>query len=136
LFEKLAGDDTKCKITILDEDFPGCLGFEVTDVRISGKATNVDVKVVRMEGADGTISCMLRTEHLSENPNPTNAIEFEDYVPKHEEVKFLHGENEKTVTIDIVQPNVIPQIEAKIVGNTEKEGSEDEKESGESSEEQ
>lgn len=66
LFEKLNGDDTSCKITVLDEDFPGCLGFEITDIRVGAKADKVDVKVVRMEGADGTISCMLRTEHLSE----------------------------------------------------------------------
>lgn len=89
-----------------------------------------------MEGADGTISCMLRTEHLSESPNPTNAIEFEDYLPKHEEIKFLHGENEKTITIDLVQPNKIPQIEAKIVGGDDQGESEGGKGSGESSDEQ
>jgi solute carrier family 8 (sodium/calcium exchanger) len=116
LFEKLAGDDTRCKVTILDEDFPGCLGFEMTDVRVSSKADKVDVKVVRMEGADGMISCYLRTEILSEQANPTNAIEFEDYVPKHEEIKFLHGENEKTITIELVQ-NKINLIEPKIAGD-------------------
>jgi len=26
--DRLMGDDTRCKITILDEDFPGTLGFE------------------------------------------------------------------------------------------------------------
>jgi len=35
LFERLSGDDTRCKVTILDEDFPGCLGFELTDIRVS-----------------------------------------------------------------------------------------------------
>lgn len=30
--ERLDGDDTECKVTILDEDFPGKLGFSVTDV--------------------------------------------------------------------------------------------------------
>lgn len=29
------GDDTTCKITILDEDFPGTLGFEITDIQAS-----------------------------------------------------------------------------------------------------
>jgi hypothetical protein len=33
--QRLAGDDTKCKVTILDEDFPGTLGFELTDIRVS-----------------------------------------------------------------------------------------------------
>jgi hypothetical protein len=29
------GDDTKAKVTILDEDFPGRLGLEVKDIEIS-----------------------------------------------------------------------------------------------------
>ena len=29
---RLFGDDTSCKITILDEDFPGKLGFESTEI--------------------------------------------------------------------------------------------------------
>ena len=29
------GDDTLSKITILDEDFPGTLGFENTDITVS-----------------------------------------------------------------------------------------------------
>lgn len=36
--EKLKGDDTKTKITILDEDFPGSLGFELTDIRVAATA--------------------------------------------------------------------------------------------------
>lgn len=29
---KLYGDDTECKVTILDEDFPGKLGFDKTEI--------------------------------------------------------------------------------------------------------
>jgi solute carrier family 8 (sodium/calcium exchanger) len=29
------GVDTRCKVTILDEDFPGTIGFELTDIRVS-----------------------------------------------------------------------------------------------------
>jgi len=32
--DRLVGDDTKCIVTILDEDFPGTLGFENTDVTV------------------------------------------------------------------------------------------------------
>jgi len=31
---RLVGDDTRCTVTILDEDFPGTLGFEMTDVTV------------------------------------------------------------------------------------------------------
>lgn len=30
--ERLWGDDTKCRVTILDEDFPGKLGFDICDI--------------------------------------------------------------------------------------------------------
>ena len=32
-------------------------------------------------------------------------MEFEDYLPKHEKVTFIHGENEKTISIDLVKEN-------------------------------
>lgn len=30
--QRLPGDDTECRVTILDEDFPGKLGFEMTEI--------------------------------------------------------------------------------------------------------
>jgi solute carrier family 8 (sodium/calcium exchanger) len=32
--ERLKGDDTITRVTILDEDFPGTLGFQVTNIRV------------------------------------------------------------------------------------------------------
>ena len=61
---KFAGDDTTCKITILDEDFPGTLGFENTDIIASKLQDKVEVRIIRSEGSDGKISCMIRTEQL------------------------------------------------------------------------
>jgi hypothetical protein len=103
--EKLYGDDTRCKVTILDEDFPGTLGFELTDVRVSKNADKVEITIMRLEGADGIISCMFKTEPLSETPNPNNAEEYEDYLPSHSKITFLHGENEKTISIGLVKKN-------------------------------
>jgi len=37
---------------------------------------------------------MIETEPLHETDNSANAQEYEDYVPKHEKVSFLHGETE------------------------------------------
>ena len=62
--QKLQGDDTECKITILDEDFPGKLGFEVTEITAARNQDKVDIIVKRFEGNDGRISCMIRTELL------------------------------------------------------------------------
>jgi len=72
----------------LDEDFPGCLGFEDTDVSVKKGSNSVCVTVKRFDGQDGRISCMLRTEQLVETQSRNNAIEFEDYLPKEERVTF------------------------------------------------
>ena len=63
--DKLEGDDTRCKVTILDEDFPGCLGFEETDITVKKGSKNVEIKIKRFDGSDGKISCMIRTEPLT-----------------------------------------------------------------------
>lgn len=61
---RLPGDDTQTLVTILDEDFPGTLGFEETDLKVAKGQDYVDVKIVRKQGADGEISCMFRTEQF------------------------------------------------------------------------
>jgi hypothetical protein len=59
---RFVGDDTISKITILDEDFPGTLGFQSTEIIASKMQDRVDIKILRSEGSDGKISCMIRTE--------------------------------------------------------------------------
>ena len=107
------GDDTECRITILDEDFPGKLGFELTEIVAARNQDKVDIVVKRVEGTDGQISCMIRTEPLiPDKTNPQNAVEFEDYLPKHEKIEFAAGESEKIVPIYLVNESV-PQIDGK-----------------------
>lgn len=82
--DKLPGDDTECKITILDEDFPGKLGFENTEIIASNVYQDqVDIIINRIDGQDGIISCILRTEpFIPDNKmDPHNAREKEDYIP-------------------------------------------------------
>ena len=62
----------------------------------------VDVIIKRVEGTDGRISCMIRTEPLVMDQNVAQAsgnmaMEFEDYLPKHEKIEFLNGESEKLI---------------------------------------
>jgi solute carrier family 8 (sodium/calcium exchanger) len=42
---RLFGEDTKCKVTILDEDFPGKLQFKRTEVMGSRKNKKVEVTI-------------------------------------------------------------------------------------------
>lgn len=76
----------------------------------------VDITIVRNEGSDGRISCVVRTEALTNKENmENNAIEFEDYLPKCEKVTFDHGENEKVVPILLVNDKV-HHIDGKTLG--------------------
>ena len=59
---KLPGDDTITKITIMDEDQPGTLCFEETQLDVSRSADEIAIKVCRIDGADGAISVNIRTE--------------------------------------------------------------------------
>ena len=88
--KKYDGDDTQCKVSILDEDFPGTLGFEHTEISVKKGQDHVDIGVQRVDGSDGAISCMIKTEYLSEVKTPNSANEFDDYLPKYEKVYFQH----------------------------------------------
>lgn len=59
------GDDTKAKVTILDEDFPGRLGLEVKDIEISQLEKCFDIKIQRENGSSGVISCVVRTAAMT-----------------------------------------------------------------------
>lgn len=75
--EKLEGDDTECKITILDEDFPGKIGFELTEISASMNQDTVNIIVKRYDGTDGDVACIVKTEPLiPDKDNHQNAKEF------------------------------------------------------------
>ena len=101
--ERLYGDDTITKVTILDNDVPGSLGFEMGNCSVNKNSETVDIKVVRVAGTSGEISCMIQTApfHPDTN-NPANAIEFEDFLPLQEKVVFADGESEKVVTLKFI----------------------------------
>lgn len=100
---RLPGDDTRCKVTILDEDFPGTLGFEVTDIKCNHRQKKIDVKIVRQDGADGSIQCLVQTDKFSADDKMACAQEFTDFLPKLEKMKFAHGETEKIFSVDLVE---------------------------------
>ena len=103
---RLTGDDTRCTVTILDEDNPGSISFIETEIKAFRADKNVTITIQRLEGSDGSVSCTVKTEQLIEGKNISNgAIEFEDFVPVHDKVSFLPGETEKTVQIPLVPKN-------------------------------
>lgn len=63
----------------------------------------VEITIVRNEGSDGQISCTIQTESLADQQNAgCAAVEFEDYIPRHEKVVFQNGENSKVIQISLV----------------------------------
>ena len=126
---RLAGDDTECRVTILDEDFPGIIGFVETSIRVTKKHEKVDVVLQRTKGTDGTVSCMLKTDPVSQTADTKsgqgqNAIEYEDYLPKHDMITFENGEKEKIIPIMLMHDKV-PQIDGKPMGDDEDENEEE-----------
>ena len=95
--ERMEGDDTQTKITILDEDNPGTIGFEVRHQKVKKKDGFAYITITRNDGADGAIQCMCRTEVLPEVNN--QASEFTDFLPFKEKLKFEHGETEKKIKV-------------------------------------
>jgi len=68
----------------LDEDFPGTLCFEDTQISVSKNQEKIELKVIRQEGSDGRISCIVKTEACNDTKgglDVRNAAEFEDYLP-------------------------------------------------------
>lgn len=107
--ERMEGDDTRCVVTILDEDQPGILGFENKAIKVRKKDKFAYVKVVRTEGADGEISCWVKTQVMNEVTN--HAAEFTDFLPVDEKLTFGHCETDKMVKIELSQTAQIDGVE-------------------------
>lgn len=74
---------------------------------MSRQAAEIEVKVCRAEGADGQVSCMIRTEAVASTQGlggvgaAEAGVHFEA-LPS-QKVLFRHGETEKVVPIKILK---------------------------------
>ena len=57
----LAGTDTECVVTILDEDRPGNIGFKERFITVKKKDSYAYIEVERIDGSDGDIKCLCTT---------------------------------------------------------------------------
>ena len=90
------------RVTILDEDFPGTIGFAATEIKILNSQKEVEIEITRENGSDGIIECKIHTEPLTKNPSPTSAQEYEDFIPKNETITFGHNEQTAKFIVQIV----------------------------------
>jgi len=57
----MEGIDSVCKVTIIDEDQPGIIGFEKKVKMVDPKDGFVVMKLIRLAGADGEVSVTFET---------------------------------------------------------------------------
>lgn len=61
------GEDTKCCITILDDDYPGTITYEEKDT-VKAPATEEEAFVIvkRVNGSDGVVTVDFETKEMKE----------------------------------------------------------------------
>lgn len=101
----MPGDDTTTRITILDEDQPGTICFEETQLDVARGAEEIEIKVCRVDGADGQVSCVIKTEACGSTAGlGVEAAEPDvHYEPMMQKVLFKHGETEKVVAVKLIK---------------------------------
>lgn len=98
---RLPGSDTRTRVTIIDDDQPGYIGFEENSVQIKREGDSAEIKLVRKKGSDGLVTCTLSTKELTDNIN--HAITGFDFKAIDGQViEFKAGETEQTVQIPIL----------------------------------
>ena len=88
--DKLDGEDTRCRVTIIDDDRPGCLTFETTTMKHAAVETKCKVRVNRIHAFDGQVTCKYRTLQIDDSS--ATATPGKDYVHKEGTLKFGNGE--------------------------------------------
>lgn len=100
--EKLESEDTKTRITIIDDDRPGILAFENKgQTKHDATVSECRLKVVRLHDNDGEISCKYRTIEITKS-NKT-ATPGRDYEHVEGILNFRHRESENEIEIAIIQ---------------------------------
>ena len=96
------GEDTRTRVTILDDDKPGMLVFEEKQtVKHPANETDCIVTVNRVQGTDGKIKVKYKTVTMGSGDQ--SAKPGIDYEETSGELEFLHMESKKEIIIPILQ---------------------------------
>ena len=99
--KKLPGDDTRTRVTILDDDKPGVLVFEEKkSLRHPANVRECVVVVNRIQGTDGAISVKYKTVQMDNTAQ--TATPGVDYEPREGILNFAHQESSKQIVIPIL----------------------------------
>ena len=98
--KKLRGTDTECKITVIDDDKPGIIGFERRTILVHPTDGFAKVKVHRLNGCDGQVSVEFETA-IPDGLDAV-AVPYKDFEPVRGTITFETGETEKDLFIKIL----------------------------------
>lgn len=89
--EELHGQDTKTRVTIIDDDKPGQICFQETkgNITVSPTSEFCTITVIRKNGSDGKVTVDYQTVQLSEQDHV--AQENVHYVPQKGQLVFEHN---------------------------------------------
>ena len=97
------GEDTRTRVTILDDDKPGTLVFEEKKtMRHPVTERECQIVVNRENGTDGMAKVKFKTVKMAQGEQ--EAKPDVDFTPVQGELEFLHQESRKTITIPILEP--------------------------------
>jgi hypothetical protein len=100
--EELTGQDTKTKITIIDDDKPGQIQFaESKAVQALASLEFADIIIQRKNGSDGTVTVDYATHELDDTPHTATA--GKDFEHAKGVLELISGETEKTIQVKIIQ---------------------------------
>jgi len=105
--ERLPGSDTKTKITIIDDDKPGKIGFTSRFLKSRGIDKLAKLKILRQGGTDGNISVKFRTQEILDAK--LKAEPGLDFTPVQGVITFEQGENEKEIMVPILQREALEE---------------------------
>jgi hypothetical protein len=105
----LKGKDCSTRITIIDDDKPGYVGFDNSAkagiLKVTADDEKAEIKLVRKNGSDGKVTIKWRTENLSAEAEGDEyarpGVDYEEV--KEGEVVFDDKETEAVIEITILQ---------------------------------
>ncbi|CAF0882793.1 unnamed protein product [Adineta steineri] len=82
-------------VMIIDDDHAGMFVIDDNERTVIESDRSIEIKVLRTSGARGRVRVPFKTEDET-------AINTRDYIANHGEIIFENNENEKTITIEII----------------------------------
>lgn len=115
--QRIDGDDTRCKVTIIDNDNPGVIGFKERDMVVRAKDGLLSIDIVREDGSSGEAKAEITVFPAEDKDLGIPAVKGMDFVdPENPTVSFAAGEVTKAMVIKMpgssLEPDGTPRVAA------------------------